>query len=293
MFDPQEKRAAEQAKLICRETVFQMRQPGLRENSGSSGTCFERLGALFRQYFISLEATFDYDALQAALESIGESQQPGIDQQGAALPESVNAVLKKMVEKPCAEVRDAFIDVLAETCLAGFQEEFARWMYEFDLRLHPGPEIAGEARHWAYQKAGAFLAELAQTLEGELEILIIAGWKKGLSAKEIMSGIDDFLRARASDNESIAGMIEDLEVTASRTGALRAMILLGADLKKWITVGDDYVCSICRQNESQNWIPIGQAFSSGHLMPPAHPGCRCDLHCHGITRESALQNFSR
>jgi len=53
--------------------------------------------------------------------------------------------------------------------------------------------------------------------------------------------------------------------------------------KKWLSVGDKSVgnkpaaCGICLANDNVGWIPIDDAFPSGHMHPLAHTGCRCCL----------------
>ena len=48
-------------------------------------------------------------------------------------------------------------------------------------------------------------------------------------------------------------------------------------VKSWNTVGDDRVSDGCRENEAVGWIPLDNAFPSGHMRPLRFPGCRCDL----------------
>jgi len=45
--------------------------------------------------------------------------------------------------------------------------------------------------------------------------------------------------------------------------------------KSWLTVGDANVDPECADNEAEGWIPVDQAFGSGHDQPLAHPNCRC------------------
>lgn len=45
--------------------------------------------------------------------------------------------------------------------------------------------------------------------------------------------------------------------------------------KRWSTVGDSRVDADCEGNESEDWIPVEDTFSSGDDTPLAHPGCRC------------------
>jgi len=44
--------------------------------------------------------------------------------------------------------------------------------------------------------------------------------------------------------------------------------------KQWLTAYDDRVCPECDSMNGEV-TPIGQSFSSGELMPPLHPNCRC------------------
>lgn len=45
--------------------------------------------------------------------------------------------------------------------------------------------------------------------------------------------------------------------------------------KQWLDVHDGRVDPVCKGNAGQGWIPLDQAFQSGHQQPTAHPGCRC------------------
>lgn len=46
--------------------------------------------------------------------------------------------------------------------------------------------------------------------------------------------------------------------------------------KAWLAVDDDHLeYPMCGDNEAQGWIPVEDAFQSGHDSPLAHPACRC------------------
>lgn len=47
--------------------------------------------------------------------------------------------------------------------------------------------------------------------------------------------------------------------------------------KRWIIGSQEKLCPICADNHAQGEIPFKKAFASGHLAPPAHPRCRCDV----------------
>lgn len=66
----------------------------------------------------------------------------------------------------------------------------------------------------------------------------------------------------------IDGQLDNAERLAQR----------GANIEKsWLTVGDDRVSDGCRGNAGAGWIPLAQAFPSGHGGPLRFPGCRCAL----------------
>lgn len=45
--------------------------------------------------------------------------------------------------------------------------------------------------------------------------------------------------------------------------------------KSWSNVGDGRVSDGCLRNSAAGWIPVDQAFPSGHQHPTRFPGCRC------------------
>lgn len=47
--------------------------------------------------------------------------------------------------------------------------------------------------------------------------------------------------------------------------------------KRWIIGSQEKLCPVCADNHAQGEIPFRKAFASGHLAPPAHPRCRCDV----------------
>lgn len=47
--------------------------------------------------------------------------------------------------------------------------------------------------------------------------------------------------------------------------------------KRWWTTNDLKVSVGCQDNQDEGIIPLNQAFRSGHMVPPRHPNCRCDI----------------
>jgi SPP1 gp7 family putative phage head morphogenesis protein len=47
--------------------------------------------------------------------------------------------------------------------------------------------------------------------------------------------------------------------------------------KRWIIGSQEKLCEVCSENHQQGPIPFSKSFASGHMAPPGHPRCRCDL----------------
>jgi Phage Mu protein F like protein len=136
------------------------------------------------------------------------------------------------------------------------------------------------------ERVGAELvAGINDTTRAELRTLLtrarLEGWGYDKIAAEIRHTFTGFgtpsplkhIRARAH-------LVAVTETGNAYEAARRAMAdrLAAAGLemqKSWLTVGDARVDPDCAGNEDEGWIPIDQAFSSGHDQPTAHPGCRC------------------
>jgi hypothetical protein len=46
---------------------------------------------------------------------------------------------------------------------------------------------------------------------------------------------------------------------------------------RWVVDDDGGPCPDCDDNALAGALPRGEAFPTGQLHPPAHPGCRCVL----------------
>ena len=109
------------------------------------------------------------------------------------------------------------------------------------------------------------------------------GWSYDEMARQITSRYAEFAVGRPQEHiKSRAHLIAVTEVgNAYSEGNLQmAQRIAGAGIpmeKKWDTMGDERVDAECLANAAEGWIPLDQAFSSGHLRPLAHPACRCDL----------------
>lgn len=159
--------------------------------------------------------------------------------------------------------------------------------------------LAGEAldaaSNWA-KRRGAALVGLQYDVFGNLvpfagaeysivpssvnmiERLIASGMEEGLTPDMIAAGIE----AQVFGSER-AALIAAVEVQrANSYGLLEGASLLGtvgiSAKKYWQTADDERVCvEICGVNELDGFIGINEEFTSGDVMTPGHPNCRCNL----------------
>ncbi|MEV0090459.1 phage portal protein [Streptomyces sp. NPDC050738] len=65
---------------------------------------------------------------------------------------------------------------------------------------------------------------------------------------------------------------------AVSTASLNTYRANGIAYKSWLTAVDERVCAVCMSNEGAGAIPVNQAFTSGDMIPPGHPSCRCTVY---------------
>lgn len=155
-----------------------------------------------------------------------------------------------------------------------------------DLRIRTSFDLVSpEAIEALRERAASRVAGINATTRDDIRRIIANGVadQKSYSAiaREIRAKYTQF--AVGSPLEHIASRAELVAVTeigdAYEAGARGvADRLVGAGLtmeKQWLDVGDRRVDPVCAGNAAEAWIPIDQAFGSGHQQPTAHPGCRC------------------
>ena len=80
----------------------------------------------------------------------------------------------------------------------------------------------------------------------------------------------------------VEGLAGDFTTRAFAMGELAVLSSLGpgdAPLVRWVVEDDDAggSCPDCDDNSLAGPQPLGAEFPTGHVHPPAHPGCRCLL----------------
>lgn len=114
--------------------------------------------------------------------------------------------------------------------------------------------------------------ELESTTTQRLRDAIADAVGRGATADEIVSTIETTMDGFSRDR---AEMIAQTEVNGAYNFGRHALAAkAGMNEKRWVTESGA-PCVNCIGNESEGWIPIGQAFSTGDQFPTAHPRCYC------------------
>ena len=120
---------------------------------------------------------------------------------------------------------------------------------------------------------GITIKTIAQGRLDELAAVLADGLEQGHTPHEIATA----LRGIVDDPDwaYLTALTETNRATSAAT--LDAYEADGVPGKSWMTAFDQRVCPICKANEAQGAIALGERFSSGTLHPPGHPRCRCSL----------------
>lgn len=176
-----------------------------------------------------------------------------------------------------------------------------------EVRKHPLSDFISDALVtgyliWVFEKGGqAFLDKhnlpktfslknktVAQDIENKTQYLfkglddttskwigdqVVSGKKTGVSNSDIVDAITEKLptypayRAETIVRTESAQMVGNSEhITAVKNGASH---------KYWLTANDARVSDECMANQAQGSIGVNQRFTSGAMVEPQHPNCRC------------------
>ncbi|MEE9401240.1 MAG: phage minor head protein [Dehalococcoidia bacterium] len=139
-----------------------------------------------------------------------------------------------------------------------------------------------------------------QTTRIELQRLIIQAADEGMSysrlARVIRTQFEGF--AGLKPQLHIRNRAELIAVTEVGDAYSEANLIIGRTLqdagermeKRWLTIGDGRVSDGCAANQAVGWIPLDDAFPSGHQRPLRFPGCRCDLLQRRVSEEEWQTN---
>jgi hypothetical protein len=147
----------------------------------------------------------------------------------------------------------------------------------------PDTVMTGYLREHSLSKLSGSLAE---TTKQQLRTAIADTVQAGGTADDITQAIQETMDGMG---DSRAEMIAQTEVnTAYNTGRMELGLAAGFNEKRWVTESGA-PCVICIINQTQDFIPINQAFLSGDQFPTAHPMCFCSVDFRVISGRTTSQ----
>ena len=169
---------------------------------------------------------------------------------------------------------------ISEALLAGASEVIGMVGVDYAFGL-------ANPRAVAYLEAHGYglISQIDSVTRGNIATIVTNGTAEGWSynrvAREITSLHSEM--AIGKPQRHIDSRAHLIAVTEAGNGYEEGNLAVVRDLedaglrmeKKWLTVGDDRVSDGCQANQAEGWIPVAQAFQSGHARPLRFPGCRC------------------
>jgi hypothetical protein len=162
------------------------------------------------------------------------------------------------------------VDAVATAALPSLEQGAEAGVAFAEVEGAPGPKVdvlAGLAHTLAEEMVGPLRRRLADDSDG------LAGADEPVVIEHVGSAFREWKGERI---ERLAG---DHLVAAFSAGTLAATAEESSALLEWVAVGgvDDAPCPDCEDNGLSGPQRSGEEFPTGHLHPPAHPGCRCLL----------------
>lgn len=140
---------------------------------------------------------------------------------------------------------------------------------------YEGPPIKA-AIDWAKTQGAQLVTQMDVETKRRLALTI----SNGISNKRGIPGLSRDIRNTFGDMTKYRSELIARTETAQALSqaSLDTMADMEIDGKEWVTSGSTFSQEDeCGENEAQGIIPVGQAFSSGHQAPPAHPDCECTV----------------
>jgi len=187
-------------------------------------------------------------------------------------PDELESIVTDWLESNRESLVKLMAAILLAAAIAGLRKAYAR--------LHvglPTPEVEANVRRWAVSRASELMASLRQRLLDAVRAVAQTWEQTGHSHHEILDRVRAFLADPSHATRIAENLAHENRREAYENGRFQGSKALGTHFKRWITEEDSFVCRACRRNERARTIPMDDPFPSGHMHPPAHKWCRCDI----------------
>lgn len=166
-----------------------------------------------------------------------------------------------------------YIDRLAKLLATAYDRGYGD--NDRDLQEDADPALVSAMRHRAAQRISGINDITRAAVQALIEQAQRENWAYTKLATALRRQFAEFSATRA---KLIAVTEIGQAYTDGQMAAAQKRERLGVTTeKKWNDSGDGRVSDGCRQNSAQGWLPLAQAFSSGHQSPLRFPGCRCSM----------------
>jgi hypothetical protein len=198
----------------------------------------------------------------------------------AAVEDDLDGWLSKGLHQDAIESR------LVRDVKDGMNSAYEYWNSELGTNHRPTSDEIALAEMHGRMRAEIPLGRLRVHMLYSLRKWVARLRSSGLSEKEIVLESRKFFASPREVLSLVHKYARLYSYEAYNDGLIFGHTNLGADSKKWITVGDDRVDAVCIKNAAAGTISIKRKFPSGHQFSPAHTGCRCTILYSGVTRRS-------
>jgi len=187
------------------------------------------------------------------------------------IPQSFSPLQFAVMDSEAAE----WDDILTAAINAGGKQLLA------DLELEQSISSTFSAEYLRKNSLQKISSDIAEETVRQLRNAIAEAYTADSDYGQIVNAIQDtYAKFSSSRAEMIAQTELNLAYNAGRNDIAEHA---GMNEKAWATESDN-PCQTCLDNESEGWIPIGQAFGSGDQFPVAHPSCYCSVDFRLVSR---------
>lgn len=191
----------------------------------------------------------------------------------AAIPAHILILLDRLLDQSKATYAAAMAKLTAKALARGAYEQWA------DLEVRGTWDMTTERIERLIARAGTRITGINSFTRDKIRQIL----EDGIAAHRTYTQVARDIRAKFRDFSPDRARL--IAVTEIGQAYIDGQMEVGRDViatgirteKAWPTVRDERVDPHCAGNESEGWIPFGQAFSSGSNAPLDHPRCRCSL----------------